>query len=474
MATKAAIRVRGITIRVACAQLQARALADARLALRDIIRAIGAAERLGADLVVLPECSYPAYVLLEREPYRRQIPSDTQALAAIRREAARRRIDVCVGIARRDRRGALRNEAVYVDASGRIVGSYAKCRLWNFDRGWFARGDSLPVLDTRFGPIGMMICADGRNPEIARTLVAKGAWMILDPTAWVGTGPSHEAIRNPQVDYALRVRAAENGVWIAAADKCGSELRSVHYAGRSQVVTPSGTVAALADADTPQLITADVRKAPARPVTVPLSRGDAALLRAAPRTISTPKRVPPRIWLGIYQSEPGGADDPLALEALRVQGVHAIIRTAMTANAARRALDAVPGVRSQIVEGRALLAPEPARAAALRGADLLVWLQPPPVGLLLETARTRAMENRTYVAMCMLADRKEATCLVGPDGNVVASALSGAPSGFVAVVETLLARRKEVVPGTQTFADRMPHLYRAPISPTRTHMARRR
>jgi predicted amidohydrolase len=143
----------------------------------------------------------------------------------------------------------------------------------------------------------------------------------------------------------------------------------------------------------------------------------------------------------------------------------------MTASATRKVLDAVPHVRSHVFEGRALLAPEPARAAALQGSDVLFWLRPPRSNLLLETARTRAMENRTYVALCTLADRKEATCLVGPDGNVVASALSGTPSGFVAVLDTLLARRKEVVPGTQTFADRMPYLYRTPMSTTRIRKA---
>jgi len=131
MATRAATRVRAITVRVACAQLRARPLSEARLALREILDAIKNAKRLGADLLVLPECSYPAYVLLERQPYRRRIPSDTQALAAVQRQAARSRIDVCIGIARRGSNGLLRNEAVYIDARGRVVGSYAKCRLWN-------------------------------------------------------------------------------------------------------------------------------------------------------------------------------------------------------------------------------------------------------------------------------------------------------------------------------------------------------
>ncbi len=461
MSTSTAKRVRHITVRVACAQLRARSVNEASAALRDIVHAVREAKRKGADLVVLPECSYPGYVLLDADPYRRRIPSDLDALRVVSREAAGQAIDVCFGLARRDKDGALRNQAVYIDSQGTVIGTYAKCRLWNFDRHWFARGDALPILGTRFGALGIMICADGRNPEIARTLAAGGAWMILDPTAWVGSGPTHEAVRNVQADYTLRVRAAENGVWIAAADKCGSELGAVHYAGRSQIVTPDGNLAAVADASSPQIITADVRKTKARPMVASLSSQDLATLRAAPRVTRRPlTRVPPRLWLGIYQSAPGQRDDPLALEAIEMQGAAATIRSGASLKAVHRVLGDARDLHSAVFSGSDLLAPEPARAAALRGADLVVWMRPLSSDLILETARTRALENRTYVALCTCVDQGQGACLIGPDGAVIASALVGVPSGFVAVVDTIATRRKEVVPGTQTFADRIPRIYR--------------
>lgn len=460
MSTRAARRVRGLTVRVACAQLQARPLELAPTALQDVLRAIRRAKALGAELVVLPECSYPGYVLLDADPYRKLIPSDGEALAAIAALARRMSIDVCVGIARRQPDGRLRNEAAYIDANGTLIGSYAKCRLWNFDQRWFVPGRALPVFATRFGVIGMMICADGRNPEIARTLVASGAWMMLNPTAWVGSGPTYDDVHNPQADYALRVRAIENGVWIAAADKCGSEHGAVHYAGRSQIVGPDGMVVALADASRPQVIVADVRRRPPAPLLAALSPGDRRTLRARPRPAASLVRVPPRLWLGVYQSAPGQRDDALALRAIEAQTVHAIVRTGATVAAVNRALEAAAGLRHAILVGTDMLAPEPARAAALRGADLLVWMRPPARGAILEIARTRAMENRVYVVLGARTDGTVGACLVGPDGAVVASALTHKASGFVAVIDTVLTRRKEVVPGTQTFADRMPNIYR--------------
>src|ERR1700680_1431607 len=134
MRTRAPRRVRHITVRVACAQLAARPVAPGRAALAEVVSAIRHAKRHDAELVVLPECSYPGYVLLDANPYRHDIPSDAQALAAVAAEARRSSIDVCVGIARRTR-GTLRNEAVYIDTRGDELCSYAKCRLGNFAHG---------------------------------------------------------------------------------------------------------------------------------------------------------------------------------------------------------------------------------------------------------------------------------------------------------------------------------------------------
>src|ERR1700681_4922230 len=259
-------RVSLVTVRVACAQLLARELDAAASSLEDVIGAIAAAGALGADIVVLPECAYPGYVLLDGDPYaRRSIPGPDEALRRIGAAARRARVNVAVGIANVGPDRRIRNEAVLLDRSGAIAGRYAKAHLWNFDRRWFAPGREYPVFDIDIGRVGMMICADGRVPEIARTLTRRGAWLILDPTAWVGFGSSYDAMPNPQVDFALRVRAAENGVWIAAADKCGSETGAVHYVGRSMVVAPSGDIVAHAPADATALIVAEVTRRRSKP-----------------------------------------------------------------------------------------------------------------------------------------------------------------------------------------------------------------
>jgi predicted amidohydrolase len=80
-----------------------------------------------------------------------------------------------------------------------------------------------------------MICFDWRFPEAARTLALLGADVIAHPSNLVF------AIAQD----ALRTRALENRVFIATANRTGTEARRggrVTFTGRSQIVAPSGEV----------------------------------------------------------------------------------------------------------------------------------------------------------------------------------------------------------------------------------------
>lgn len=439
-------RVPEITLRVACAQLRARPVEEANAALRDILAAIAKAKRARAELVVLPECAYPGYVLLDRNPFRRGIPTAQAALTRVAAAAARQGIHVVLGIARPSAAG-LQNQAVLIDDHGRELGSYAKSYLWSFDNRWFARGRSLPVMRTRFGSVGMLICADGRVPELCRGLTAQGAWLLLDPTAWVSYGPTFEAMANPQADYMLRVRALESGAWIAAADKCGSEHDAIYYVGRSQIVAPDGRVVSMASTASPELIVAELHKRRARRIFAATSRVET--LPAGRRSSLTAGTL---VWLGVYQApRPRSRRERLTLRTLHAQGASAIVRTDASSAALRSALRDCQPLRTALIEGRAMAAPESARAAARAGVDMLVWTKPPRNLPVLDIARTRALESRVYVLVSARPRPDVSACLVDPDGVVVASALLNAPSAFLAPVDVAAARRKLVVPGTFAF-----------------------
>lgn len=453
-------RVRPVTVRLACIQLAARPSTQAGFALDDSLAGIAAASAHGAHITVLPECTYPGYVLL-----RRTIPGGAagveRALREIARAARKAGTAVCIGVARRGSDGRLRNEAVYFDRRGDEIARYAKMFLWNFDRRWFTAGNAPSTFDTEFGRLGMMICADGRMPEIARTMALQGAWLVLDPTAWVSNGASYEEMHNPQVDYMLGVRARENGIWIAAADKCGSEHEAVHYVGRSMIVAPDGFIVASAGAQKPSIVVADAHRGRDRPFVAALSTAELRALRSL-KTRSTRTRVRGRTFrLGVLQG-PLRSDRPAALAALRAQGAEAIVDTAATPRMLLASLRALRGLRADLVSRKRMFAPEPARAAALAGADVILWIDPPRDSPLLDVAKARALENRVYVLVCSRSSAADGACLIDPGGNVCAQALSGTPSGFVAVVDAATARDKVVVPGSDVFSARLPRAFAYP------------
>jgi predicted amidohydrolase len=425
------------------------------MALADVLGGIAAAAAQGAGIAVFPECAYPGYVLLGAHPYR-NIPGADDALRAVSEAARRAGIAVAVGIARCDARGGLCNEAVFFDRRGAEAARYAKIFLWNFDSKWFVPGDAIPVFETEFGRIGMMICADGRMPEIARTMARKKAWLVLDPTAWVAYGPSYDRMRNPQVEFMMRVRARENGLWIAAADKCGTENASVHYVGKSMIVAPDGTAIAVGPPDRPAMVVADVERQRAKPFTVPvLAPQRRALIRG--RIRRAPKKSP-ALRLGVLQG-PVRTDRATAHRTLDAAGADAIVDTSASPAGLRAALRAARTVRFAAVSGSRMLAPEPARAAALDGADLVVWAAPPHDDFVRDYARTRAVENKVYVLVCARVSDTMPACVIDPGGNVIGEALQGTPSGFIATIEPNAARDKIVVPGTDVFAARLPKAF---------------
>ena len=105
-----------------------------------------------------------------------------------------------------------------------------------------------PVVDTDLGRIGLLICFDGRIPEISapwrcRARKSSSTWRISSP--W--TRP---------ICGARRARY-ENGIWLVAATKAGYE-RSIYYPGGSMIVDPKGRVLSKVPYDSHGMAVCDV------------------------------------------------------------------------------------------------------------------------------------------------------------------------------------------------------------------------
>jgi predicted amidohydrolase len=218
------------------------------------MRSIRAGEA-GAHLVALPECAYPAYYLGGADVYERPGVRPYEEILELFGEKARRYgFWLAAGLAAPHESGKLTNSGVVFGPDGEVRGQYDKQFLWHFDTSWFARGSEFPVWDTGSCRFGILICADSRQPEIARSLYANGAELIVDLTAWVSSGRTVAELTTTQCQYLMPVRARESAVWVAACDKWGTEDGTIVYAGRSSVIDPLGNTLVSAPSDRNEVV----------------------------------------------------------------------------------------------------------------------------------------------------------------------------------------------------------------------------
>jgi predicted amidohydrolase len=134
-----------------------------------------------ADIVCLPEAITLVGTDLDYVSASEPVPGPTTRFLG--NLARKYNLYIVAGIL--ERKGeAVYNTAVLIDRSGKLAGTYHKVSLPREEiDGGITPGDALPVFDTDFGRIGMMICWDVTYPEQARMLAKQGAEVILMPIA---------------------------------------------------------------------------------------------------------------------------------------------------------------------------------------------------------------------------------------------------------------------------------------------------
>ena len=238
--------------------LQANAVVlDIEANLRTVDHAAQRSAQSGADLLLTPELFPVGYA-----PLRLRSELDPEALPAIRTRLA--------DIARRNRialvyslpapvhaEPAPANEprwhisATLVDAQGREILDYAKVHLFGGEerKAFAAAAEPPAVVDFQGIRTSLLVCYDIEFPEAARAAAARGAELLLVPTA---LSAGFEAV--PQV--LIRARALESQLNVAYANHCGNE-DAYTFGGGSVVAGPDGVLLAEAG-DGPALLFAEV------------------------------------------------------------------------------------------------------------------------------------------------------------------------------------------------------------------------
>ncbi|WP_193367780.1 carbon-nitrogen hydrolase family protein [Pelagibius marinus] len=210
------------------------------------------AVRQGVELVVFPECMDTGY-LFDSPAHCRELAETVpdgpfvSALATLSREHG---IYIASGITEWDAgKEKVFNSGIMFGRKGEVVCHYHKQFLATHDQNWFSFGErGCPVVETDLGKIGLLICFDGRIPEIFRSMAIQGAEVIVDMANFFAMD---------QADMWGPARAYENGLWLVAATKAGYE-RSIYYPGGSMIVDPKGRVLSKVPYDTHGMAVADI------------------------------------------------------------------------------------------------------------------------------------------------------------------------------------------------------------------------
>ncbi len=232
------------TVRIACCQFAPdvdNPEGGAALAIAALASAIDG----GAQIVLLPELAASGYAFRsEQEARLVAVPADGALLEGWVREAARGGALVVGGFCELADDGRVFNSAALVDGSG-VLAVYRKLHLWDREQLWFARGEQpAPVVETRYGRIGVAVCYDIEFPELTRGLALAGAELIALPTNWPHA-PLPAGETRPILHSLALSTAYLSGVFVAVCDRAGSE-RGLAFQGGSVIAAPDGVVLAAA------------------------------------------------------------------------------------------------------------------------------------------------------------------------------------------------------------------------------------
>jgi predicted amidohydrolase len=214
-----------------------------------------------ADIACLPELFATGYHLNDlgealfdlAEPIP-ATPNDAAGPTVVRlcQLAAQLDLAIIAGLAERDPlvMGLLYDSVVLINRRGQICGRYRKSHLYPSEHRVFRPGQTLPVFELDGLRVGLAICFEAAFPPIFSTLALQGAQIVFNPSAVpVGYGYLQ--------DVRTCARAQDNQIFVVAVNHVGPE-GGVTYCGQSQIADPRGDVVAVAAADQPGAIVAEL------------------------------------------------------------------------------------------------------------------------------------------------------------------------------------------------------------------------
>lgn len=211
-----------------------------------LVDAVARAAANGAQMLFTPEMSG----LLDRDRARAaaKIVDEAQdpVLAEVRDAAVRHGVWVALGsLAVRGEGERLANRSFVIDHTGAVAARYDKMHMFDVSLAtgetWresavYQPGETLAVVETPVGRLGLTICYDIRFPALFEALGRASCDVLAIPAAFTyPTGHAHWHVLQ-------RARAIEASAYVVAAAQVGKHADGRETYGHSLVVDPWGEV----------------------------------------------------------------------------------------------------------------------------------------------------------------------------------------------------------------------------------------
>ena len=227
--------------------------------LQHAVELIAQAAAAGADVILLPEAMTLGWTHPSSRAQADAIP-DGESCRVLRDAARRHGKYICSGLIEKSIEPAfdaanpgatverVYNAAVLIDPAGEVILHHRKLNELDIGHDCYDQGDRLGVVESPWGRLGLMICADGFAPGqvLTRSLGMMGADVILSPSAWAvphdfdhTKTPYGQTWRNCYCPVARDFR-----VWIAGVSNVGKidggPWSGWNCIGCSLVIAPGG------------------------------------------------------------------------------------------------------------------------------------------------------------------------------------------------------------------------------------------
>jgi predicted amidohydrolase len=210
------------------------------------VECINEASKNGADIALLPEVMDLGWTHSSALKLAYPVPAG-KTFNTLAAAAKKNNIYVCAGLVEKDGHRTY-NTAVLIDDKGNLLIKHRKLNELDIAHNLYDQGDRLNVCHTKYGTIGIDICADARAKDLvlSRALGYMGADIILSPSSWA-VPPDHDNINEPygnEWNQAYEPVAKEFRMWIIGVSNVGpvtdGPWKSWNCIGSSLAIDPNG------------------------------------------------------------------------------------------------------------------------------------------------------------------------------------------------------------------------------------------